>query len=232
VQSNCRARFSKGVGAGGLTTGCRGASAGLHPRRATARNPRAGDAVIVGALNASPAIHIRIRARYNSSCVRYWEGQMNRKVVSASLFFWALLGSQGLAQERSALKLGNCSQSMIAGTWQTILSAGQGVDNATDSFACPINIAADGTATAGNCTLLPGMSFVLSPSGTLKIDNTCHVTGSISYNSCIGTTCRSVALVISAWRSADGSRITGFQQWTCIASPGQCLTNFELIAGH
>jgi hypothetical protein len=158
---------------------------------------------------------------------------MNRKIVFVALVFWALLGSEGLTQERSAAaKVGNCSQSTIVGTWQTILTQGQGVDNASDSFACPINIAADGTATAGNCTLLPGMSFVLPPSGTLKIENTCHVTGSISYNSCQGTSCLSVALVISAWRSADGSRITGFQQWACIVSPGKCLTNFELVAGQ
>jgi hypothetical protein len=157
---------------------------------------------------------------------------MNCKVVFAALIFSELLSSAGLAQERAAVKHGTCSQSMIAGTWQGVFTQGQGVDNATDSFACPINIAADGTATAGNCTVLPGMSFVLSPSGTLKIDNTCHVTGSIGYNSCIGTSCLSVALAISAWLSADGSRITGFQRWACIANPGNCLTNFELVAGH
>jgi len=160
-------------------------------------------------------------------------GQTNGRVVSASLVFWGLLGSAGLAQQHSGVKLPNCSQSMIVGTWQGVFTHGQGGDNDTDSFACPINIAADGTVTAGNCTVIPVLTIALAPSGTLKIDNTCRVTGSMSYNTCIGgTSCLSVALVISAWRSADGSRITGFQQWACPASPGNCLTNSELIAGH
>ena len=152
---------------------------------------------------------------------------MNRKVVSASLLLWPLFGSAGLTEE----KLRKCSQSMIVGTWQTVLDRGTGVDNAMDSFACPISIAADGTVTGGNCIVPGGLTIASAPSGTLKIDNTCRVTGSITYNTCTNT-CYSPALVISAWRSADGSRITGFQQWSCQNSGGNCLTNFELIAGH
>jgi hypothetical protein len=75
----------------------------------------------------------------------------------------------------------------------------------------------------------------------LTIDRACHVTGSMSYNTCsssgVGHCGVSVQLSISAWRSADGSRLTGFQRWQCpyVQNPSAsvpCLSNFELVAGQ
>jgi hypothetical protein len=167
---------------------------------------------------------------------------MNAKFVVAAA---CLSATAALAQQpqHSGVRLPNCTQSMIAGTWHAVLNQNNfAVHQDSTAFACAITVAADGTIAPTNCTLLPGMTFIEPPSGKLTIDRACHVTGSISYNTCAiasgtGGECGvSVQLSISAWRSADGSRLTGFQQYQCpnvtigVAVP--CLSNFELVAGQ
>jgi len=154
---------------------------------------------------------------------------MITKVVLA-LAFCGLLSSAALAQQHSPAK---CSQSMIVGsTWQTVLRPLGSV------AACAFNIAASGAITPVNCTLLPGASFTSAPSGSLTIDQTCRVSGSISFGLCspnnVQPVCASIQLLITAWRSADGSRITGNQRWTDPSQLGGWaqLSTFELVAGQ
>jgi hypothetical protein len=149
---------------------------------------------------------------------------MITKAVSA-LALCGLLSSAASAQQHSPAK---CSQSMIVGTWQSVIAPGP--------FACAFNIAANGAVTPVNCTLLPNYSFISAPSGSLTIDQTCRVSGSMSYSWCSPIpsgplNCYTYQLLITAWRSADGSRITGYQRSTdSNGIPG--LSTFELVAGQ
>jgi hypothetical protein len=167
------------------------------------------------------------------------------RAAAASLTFVGLLAPAALAQQpqHSGVRLPNSTQSMIEGTWHAVLNKNNTASlGAITNFACTFSIAADGTITPTNCTLLPGMTFIELPSGKLTINKACHVTGAMSYNTCFfPDQCGiSVQLSISAWRSADGSRLTGFQQWQCPydynigGSVGSvaCLSNFELVAGQ
>jgi hypothetical protein len=160
-------------------------------------------------------------------------------IVAAGACLSVAVAPPAALAQAQGVKLPNCTQSMIVGPWHAVLNQNNYVQqfNGT-SFACAITIAADGTITPTNCTLLPGMTFIELPSGKLTIDRACHVTGSISYNTCMSSTAGggacgvSVQLSISAWRSVDGSRLTGFQQWQCPGQGVACLSNFDLVAGQ
>jgi hypothetical protein len=150
----------------------------------------------------------------------------------------SLLASASFAQQAQHQRQPDCKQSMITGApWQVVLnqnyynqSRNQHRDE-SGGFSCTINIAADGTITPANCT--GGVTFIDLPFGHLTIDRTCHVAGSIQYNTCSYTACGvNIQLSISAWRSTDGSRLTGFQQWQCFQTNLTCLSSFELISGQ
>jgi hypothetical protein len=86
-------------------------------------------------------------------------------------------------QKRSA-----CTQSMIVGTWQALFSPGVSNPIAPGfpiypNFACAVTISTDGSLTA-RCTLAENFKLTQQPSGTLAVERTCHVIGSIAYTVC------------------------------------------------
>ena len=89
-------------------------------------------------------------------------------------------------------------------------------------FACPVSISNDGSLGTGDCTLNDNFTLTQQPSGKLTIDRTCHVIGSITYSICnqINGACSAqsdyaIQTSVSLWRSRDGSRLSGFQSWSC-----------------
>jgi hypothetical protein len=157
-------------------------------------------------------------------------------------------GAAAFAQP--APRLPACSQSMIVGTWQALFAPGVSNPIAPGfpvypNFACPVSVASNGTLTTGNCTLSDNFTLTKQPSGSLTIDRTCHVVGSIAYTVCVQNgPCSAqndyvVQTSVSLWRSDDGSRLSGFQSWSCSVGgrgcgrtpPGNVLP-FELIEGQ
>jgi hypothetical protein len=107
----------------------------------------------------------------------------------------------------AGVKLPTCSQSMLEGTWQVYFTFG---------FVCPVAIASHGSVSSGTCSIPPSTTFSLPqpPSGLLTIDRSCHVTGTISYSyldpdNGWGPPAVSLQLIMTLWRSADGSRLSG-----------------------
>jgi hypothetical protein len=136
---------------------------------------------------------------------------LSRAVVSIALIFLGL--SAAFAQQtgqtvNAGVKLPACSQSMIVGTtWHVHFTFG---------FSCPLNIAGNGTVTAGTCLIPPSPSAFTVPqlTGMLTIDRSCHVTGSVNYtyldpNNGWGPPPASFQLTMTLWRSSDGSRLSG-----------------------
>src|ERR1700724_3258555 len=106
---------------------------------------------------------------------------LSRAVVSvASVFFLlsAALAQQPAQTANSGMELPTCSQFMIKGSWQANFYLAQ----VNHGFFCPIGISSDGTLSFGNCTTAKNVTITRPPSGTLKIDRTCHVVGSITYD--------------------------------------------------
>jgi hypothetical protein len=80
----------------------------------------------------------------------------------------------------------------------------------------------------------------------LMIDHTCHVVGSIAFalcnqndRPCSGQTDFTIESSFSLWRSRDGSRLSGFQLWSCSREGKGCghtpppnVLPFELIEGQ
>jgi hypothetical protein len=124
-------------------------------------------------------------------------------------------------------RLPPCSQSMIVGTWQALFVPGPSNPLAPGFpiypiFACPVSISTDGSLGTGDCTLNDNFTLTQQPSGKLTIDRTCHVVGSITYSICnqINGACSAqndyvIQTSVSLWRSRDGSRLSGFQSWSC-----------------
>ncbi len=169
---------------------------------------------------------------------------LNRAVASIALM--ALAATAALAQP--APKLPACSQSMIVGTWQVLFAPGVSNPIAPGfpiypNFACPVSISTNGSLTTGNCILNDNFMLTQQPSGSLTIDRTCHVVGSIAYMVCIQNngSCSPqsdyvVQTSVSLWRSSDGSRLSGFQSWSCSVGGRGCgrtppanVLPFELI---
>jgi hypothetical protein len=74
---------------------------------------------------------------------------------------------------------------------------------------------------------------VTPPTGTLTIDRACHVTGTINYvvtERPSSYSSYSAQISVSLWRSIDGSKLSGSQQWTVRGS--SYFFPFELIAGQ
>jgi hypothetical protein len=174
------------------------------------------------------------------------EGTLVRAATPVALVFVGL--SAAFAQPTP--KVPACSQSMIVGTWQALFAPGASNPIAPGfpvypSFACPVGISANGTLTTGKCTLTDNFTLTRQPSGSLTIDRTCHVIGSIAYAVCIQNgPCSAqsdyvVQTTVSLWRSTDGSRLSGFQSWSCSVGGRGCgrtppanVLPFELIEGQ
>jgi hypothetical protein len=161
-----------------------------------------------------------------------WEEEMfSRSSVTSILS--GLLMSTALAQQPQAAKPGvkvpACSQAMIVRTWQAAFTSVAPLNFRV--FACPITIAANGAVSPGNCTTPDAGMTVTPPSGTLTIDSVCHVTGAINYavvEKGSSYSSYSALISVSLWRSTDGSRLSGFQQWTVRGS--SYLFPFDLTA--
>jgi hypothetical protein len=146
-----------------------------------------------------------------------------RAAVSAALIIVGLSSASG----QPASKVPVCSQSMIVGTWQALFAPGVSNPLAPGfpiypNFACAVNISPGGSLTTGNCTLNDNFALTEQVSGELMIDRMCHVIGSITYSICnrnIGACAAQndylIQTSVSLWRSRDGSRLTGFQSWSC-----------------
>jgi hypothetical protein len=168
---------------------------------------------------------------------RFICSSMSRTVGPAVAILFGLSVASAQQPEVAGVKLPACSQSMIiATTWQAVFNQYSGLF----AFACPINIASNGTLTSGTCTFPAGQSIVTSPSGTLTIDRTCHVVGSVAFSTCRTSNCASNTLnskiSVSLWRSEDGTRISGMQQFSNCDSSSVCdpapdaVGTFELVA--
>ena len=169
------------------------------------------------------------------------------RALSVSSVGFALLISVALAQQPAqtgspGVKLPACSPAMIIGTWQAAFGYGTPLYGTAQNngFSCPLNVATDGTITSGTCILGSGITVSPVPSGTVTIDRSCHVAGSITFGYCNpGRSCvNHWQMSVSLWRSADGSRLTGTQVLTCPKCKSvqdQAVTwvsPFEMIAGQ
>jgi hypothetical protein len=140
---------------------------------------------------------------------------------------------------------------MIVGTWQALFAPGPSNPLAPGFpiypiFACPVSISTDGSLGTGDCTLNDNFTLTQQPSGKLTIDRTCHVVGSITYSICyqINGACSAqndyvIQTSVSLWRSRDGSRLSGFQSWSCSIggrgcgrTPPASVLPLELIEGN
>ena len=108
------------------------------------------------------------------------------------------------------------------------------------AFACPMRISLSGAVSFGTCTTGLPDGTVPQPTGTLTIDRTCNVTGTISYSVCSATYfggCVPRQISVSLWRSGDGTRLTGFQKIINPNDSSQSFTGFsymlpfDLVAG-
>jgi hypothetical protein len=163
---------------------------------------------------------------------------LSRAIVTATSIFCAV--STAFAAET---RLPACSQSMIVGTWQAYFSQG---------IACPINIAANGAITAGTCEIGSVVALVHPPAGSLTINRSCRVTGSITYTFCTNScdannVCTPdcvngqvpIQMTPSLWRSGDGTRLSGtaLNSCTTVGQSYNCngsswVTPMELIDGQ
>ena len=75
------------------------------------------------------------------------------------------------------MKFPTCSQSSIEREWL----ANFYLALVNHGFSCPIGISSDGMLSFGNCATAKNVTIARPPSGTLTIDRTCHVVGSITY---------------------------------------------------
>jgi hypothetical protein len=144
-------------------------------------------------------------------------------VVSIFLGLSSAVAQQATTTPQFAPRLPACSQSMLVGTWQAVFNTGGGY---YQNFVCPISISSSGTLTAGTCRFFAGITATQLPSGSLIIDRACHVTGLINY-----TISNPYQLSVSLWRSADGSRLSGFSEFCgapCATNPGNAIP-FEMI---
>jgi hypothetical protein len=138
-------------------------------------------------------------------------------------------------------RLPACTQSMIVGTWQAYFS--------NYGIACPITIAANGAITVGTCEHGSLVALLHPPAGSLTINRSCHVTGSITYSVC-NSTCAanyvctpdcvnnqvSVQVTPSLWRSGDGTRLSGTALNACTVIGPACIGSYiypmEFIDGQ
>jgi hypothetical protein len=152
----------------------------------------------------------------------------------ASILFGILISAAAAQQPqtaRPAAKSPACTQSMIVGTWQAVFTSVAPLTFRV--FACPIGIDATGTLSPGSCVTPDTAMTVTPPTGTLTIDRTCHVTGTISYvvtERPSSYSSYTAQLSVSLWRSIDGSKLSGSQRWTVRGS--SYLFPFELVAGE
>lgn len=123
----------------------------------------------------------------------------------------ALFCSGAMAEcQGTACKLFSpCQQSMLQGNWEFFLGF-----QPTDSV-CPVTIAASGSFTTASLCV-DNYPYVNRPSGTVTIDTSCHVTGSLSFSLFGGNEPDELVTfsTISMWISADGSRVSGYGSGT------------------
>jgi hypothetical protein len=86
---------------------------------------------------------------------------------------------------QAAPKLPACSQSMIAGTWQAFFNSVGGY-GANLILYCSMTLSSSGQLTNVNCTGENSQQYgiLVQPAGTLTINRTCHVAGSLTYSIC------------------------------------------------
>ena len=155
--------------------------------------------------------------------------------ASVASFLCGLLMSAACAQQpetaKPGVKVPACTQSMIVGTWQAVFTSVAPLTFRV--FACPIDIAANGTFDPGNCTTPDTAMTVTPPTETWTIDRRCHVTGTINYvvaERPSSYSSYSAQLSVSLWRSIDGSKLSGSQRWT--VRRASYFFPFELVAGQ
>jgi hypothetical protein len=135
--------------------------------------------------------------------------QSNRAYLSiASVFLTvsAALAQQPATTAQSPPKLPTCTPSMIVGTWYAAFGYGTPIYGTAQNngFACPLNIAANGTITSGTCILGSAMTVSPVPSGAVTIDRSCHVAGSITFGYCNPRSCS----IHGRCRFRSGARLT------------------------
>ena len=126
----------------------------------------------------------------------------------------------GFAVAPAAAQSYPCDESMILGKWVMVLGAetsnlvgpGMGV-------SCQVTIGTNGALTTSSCANLgPSMTITAPPKGTLTIDSTCYVHGTVSYRWTNNGVCPFGTVIFTyneamspqLWRSLDGSRLSGY----------------------
>jgi hypothetical protein len=156
--------------------------------------------------------------------------------AAASSLLFSLSASDASAQSPVPAEVPpTCSQPMIAGSWQALFPN----PHLGFTLVCSLTVSTTGTIGDGACDIgsFTHGSWILTqpPLGTLTINGACRVIGAISYTVCSQPPCSSPRASITVqnqallWRSRDGSRISGFMQWT----PGEGLVQYyplDLIA--
>jgi hypothetical protein len=153
---------------------------------------------------------------------------LSRAIVTVASILCAV--SPAFAAET---RLPVCSQSMMVGTWQSVFFSG---------IACPITIAANGSITAGTCETGSATAILHPPAGSLTIDRSCHVTGSITHTICGSgydnnknvyfpdcVNNPSYQAKLSLWRSGDGTRLSGSALIACTVASPDCNIGGSLI---
>jgi hypothetical protein len=111
---------------------------------------------------------------------------------------------------------------MIVGqTWQALVTAPY--QQPGNGFSCPVTISTQGSVSTniGLCYDIIGLQQL---QGTLQINSTCKVSGSLSYIDRSGGT---TTATISVWLSRGGDRLSGF-----LTYQNGMVFPFEMIEGQ
>jgi hypothetical protein len=142
-------------------------------------------------------------------------------MIARSDFTAVLLAAALVTTSAHAKSPRTCAPTTLVGGWHSIL---------VGEMVCTINIAHNGSVSSSCLPTFPAFDQITTPlTGTLTIDRACKVTGTLTWALDGNPT---LPHSITAWISADGSRVTGWQTYDTGGKGGVQTYPFELIEGN